>query len=140
MSHHLVVLLLGSNLGNSTNNINEALGYLDDEVGEIFKKSDYIKTEPVEYESHNIFCNIAVSLNTSLSPSKLLIKLKEIERRMGRNVDSAALGQYSDRIIDIDIVYYDGITFKSKTLLIPHLKHIKERDFSQKLISQLNDI
>lgn len=137
MSQHLVVLLLGSNLGNSRDNIDKALLFLEAEIGQIVHKSEYLSSIAVEFESSNIFCNIAVRINTHFSPFKLLKQLKEYEKKMGRQVDSAYLGKYSDRIIDIDIVLYDGLFFKSKKLIIPHHKNINERDFSKKLISQL---
>ena len=139
MSQHLVVLLLGSNLGNIQNNIDDALAFIEAEIGDIFKKSEYLLSAPVEYESSNIFCNIAVKITTSLSPTKLLHQLKKIERKMGRNEDSVILGRYSDRIIDIDIVMYDNLCFSSENLKLPHIKHINERDFSKKIISQLDN-
>lgn len=137
MSQQLVTLLLGSNLGETKKNIDEAINFIEFEIGAILNKSDYLETQPIEYESSNVFCNIAVSLNTFLSPFELLKKLKEIERKMGRAKDSAELGIYSDRIIDIDIIYFQDLTFISEKLKLPHFKHINEREFSRKLITQL---
>lgn len=53
--------------------------------------------------------------------------------------DSTVLG-YTDRIIDIDIVFYDNIKFQGKNLRIPHFKHVNEREFSKKLLTQLDDL
>lgn len=140
MSQHLVVLLLGSNLGDSKRNIDEAIDYLQSEIGQVTEKSEYLLSNAVEFESCNIFCNIALRVVTNFSPFTLLHKLKEIERKLGRKVDSAASGGYSDRIIDIDIVFYDALIYKSKKLIIPHHKNANERDFSIKLIAQLKEI
>jgi 2-amino-4-hydroxy-6-hydroxymethyldihydropteridine diphosphokinase len=139
MSQHSVVLLLGSNLGNTRKNIDQALLYIEFEVGQIICKSDYLKTNPVEFDSCNIFCNIATQISTHLSPFMLLKMLKKFEENFGRKEDSTILGKYSDRIIDLDIVKYDGIIFKSTKLILPHFKHTIERDFSKKLISQLEN-
>ncbi|SFI14491.1 2-amino-4-hydroxy-6-hydroxymethyldihydropteridine diphosphokinase [Halpernia frigidisoli] len=139
MSQHSVVLLLGSNLGNAKLNIDQALFFLQEEIGEIKQKSEHLSSSAVEFESCNIFCNIALRIFTDLSPFKLLQKLKQYEKKMGRQIDSADLGKYSDRIIDIDIVLFDNLTFKSKKLTIPHDKNLNERDFSKKLIAQLVD-
>lgn len=95
-------------------------------------------TDPVEFDSKNIFCNIAVLIKTQFSPVQLLKNIKEIEREMGREEDSFAKGGYEDRIIDIDIVEFGSIRFYSQKLMIPHLKHLNERDFSQELLTQLN--
>ncbi|MGS0749000.1 2-amino-4-hydroxy-6-hydroxymethyldihydropteridine diphosphokinase [Halpernia sp. GG3] len=140
MSQHLVVLLLGSNLGDSKHNIDEAIDYLQREIGQVTEKSEYLISNAVEFESCNIFCNIAIRVVTNFSPFMLLQKLKQIERKLGRKVDSAASGKYSDRIIDIDIVFYDALIYKSKKLIIPHHKNVNERDFSKKLITQLKEI
>lgn len=97
-----------------------------------------IETQPVEFESSNVFRNMALVLVTSHSPCELLKKIKIIEKDMGRNYDSMFLGKYEDRIIDIDIVTFNGIIYDSKKLKIPHKKHLLEREFSRKILESLN--
>ena len=133
-----VVLLLGSNLGNAENNILLALSELENRIGKIIKKTKISKTLPVEYDSDNVFCNIAVSMQTAHSPIKLLDEIKKIETEMGRIHDSKFFGEYRDRIIDIDIVTYEGLVFSSDRLEIPHYKHLYDRDFSRKLLEELD--
>lgn len=133
-----VVLLLGSNLGNPEHNINLAITNLEKRVGKVTKKSKILKTLPVEFDSPYIFFNIAVVLSTNLSPIQLLNQLKNIEIEMGRSEDSSVLGEYRDRIIDIDIVDYDEIDFYAEKLQIPHYKHKYERDFSRELLKEIN--
>ena len=132
-----VVLLLGSNLGSAENNILLALSELENRVGKIIKKTKISKTLPVEYDSDNVFCNIAVSMQTAHSPIKLLDEIKKIETEMGRIHDSKFFREYRDRIIDIDIVTYEGLVFSSDRLEIPHHKHLYDRDFSRKLLDEL---
>ena len=132
-----VVLLLGSNLGNAENNILLALSELEKRAGKIIKKTKISKTLPVEFDSDNVFCNIAVSMQTAHSPIKLLDEIKKIETEMGRIHDSKFFGEYRDRIIDIDIVTYEGLVFSSDRLEIPHHKHLYDRDFSRKLLDEL---
>ena len=137
MSQHEVILLLGSNLGNPKNNIKEALRRIDKEVGTVIKESQLMVTEPVEFVSNNIFCNIAVVIKTQFSPIKLLNIIKLIERDMGRLDDSTITGGYQDRIIDIDIVRFSALQFCCEVLVIPHVKHLYQRDFSRKLLDAL---
>ena len=132
-----VVLLLGSNLGNAENNILSALSELEKRVGKIIKQTKILQTLPVEYDSDNVFCNIAVSMQTAHSPIKLLDEIKKIETEMGRIHDSKFFGEYRDRIIDIDIVTYEGLVFSCDRLEIPHYKHLYDRDFSRKLLDEL---
>ncbi|VEE08129.1 2-amino-4-hydroxy-6-hydroxymethyldihydropteridinepyrophosphokinase [Chryseobacterium gleum] len=91
-------------------------------------------SEPVEFASSNIFCNIATVIFTDLSPIQLLDCIKNIEVEMGRINDSKVSGGYTDRIIDIDIIKYNELNFKSERLEIPHKKHLFERDFSRVLL------
>ena len=135
MSLHYVVLLLGSNLGDTKSNLNQAIAKIENCLGKIIKTSEMIETQPIEFESSNVFTNMALVLVTSHSPCELL---KIIEKDMGRNYDSMVLGKYEDRIIDIDIVTFNGIIYDSKKLKIPHTKHLLEREFSRKILESLN--
>lgn len=91
-------------------------------------------SDPVEFASSNIFCNIATIIFTHLSPIQLLDCIKNIEVEMGRINDSKVSGGYTDRIIDIDIIKYNELNFTSERLEIPHKKHLFERDFSRILL------
>lgn len=133
MSQHKVVLLLGSNIGDQKNNIDTALNKLG-ETCTILKKSEYLTSEPVEFASSNIFCNIATIISTHLSPIQLLDYVKKIEIDMGRLTDSTVSKVYTDRIIDIDIVKYGELKFVSERLEIPHNRHLFEREFSKILL------
>ncbi len=134
MSYNTVILLLGSNLNQPEKNIEVALEHLESKIGAILRKSEILITKPLEFDSLNNFCNIAVSLKTQISPFRLLKAIKSIERQMGRLRDSADYGSYRDRIIDIDIVLYNNINFISRHLIIPHHKNLYERDFATEII------
>lgn len=137
MSLHKAILLLGSNLGDRKAHLNEAINSIEIKIGNIIAISDIEETKPVEFESNNFFCNIALSVLTNLSPFSLLKEIKKIERKMGRIHDSFIVGGYVDRLIDIDIIQYDEILFMSEKLEIPHQKHLFEREFSKKLLKKL---
>ena len=138
MSLHYVVLLLGSNLGDTKSNLNQAIAKIENCLGKIIKTSEMIETKAVDFESINIFRNIAISLTTTISPYSFLNIVKSIEKDMGRKLDSSAVGDYIDRIIDIDMVTFNNINFESKKLKIPHHKHLCEREFSKALLDSLN--
>jgi 2-amino-4-hydroxy-6-hydroxymethyldihydropteridine diphosphokinase len=134
MSQHKVVLLLGSNLGDQKKNLETALEKIKKGGNEILQISEFLTSEPVEFASSNIFCNIATIIFTHLSPIQLLDFVKSIEIEMGRVNDSKAKGGYADRVIDIDIVKYNELKFLSERLEIPHKKHLFEREFSRILL------
>lgn len=133
MSQHQVILLLGSNLGDQKKNLDTAINFLQDRCV-LIKKTEYLISDPVEFASSNIFCNIVIVITTQLSPIQLLNYVKSIECEMGRTVDSMVSGEYSDRIIDIDIVKFGNLEFSSRRLKIPHQKHLFEREFSKILL------
>ncbi|MXP05351.1 2-amino-4-hydroxy-6-hydroxymethyldihydropteridine diphosphokinase [Apibacter sp. B3706] len=132
-----VTLLLGSNLGNKKNNITSAINLIDSKIGLILKKTKIIESEPEDYYSSNNYLNIGIIVSTDLSPIKLLKSIKEIERSLGRINDSYFSGKYEDRTIDIDIIYFNSITFYSASLNIPHISHISKRNFSKKILYEL---
>ncbi len=137
MSSYYVVLLLGSNMGDTKKNLEIAITRIESRIGKIVKSSKMIETMPVEFVSNNIFRNIALGLYTNISPFSLLKEIKDIEKEMGRAQDSFEVGGYTDRIIDIDIVKYGNINFLSKHLEVPHHKHTYEREFSKNLLKEL---
>lgn len=104
MSQQKVVLLLGSNLGDQKKNIELALRKIEEAGNNISQISEFLISDPVEFASSNIFCNIATIIFTHYTPIQLLDCLKGIEVEMGRINDSKASGGYADRIIDIDII------------------------------------
>lgn len=132
---HTVYLSLGSNLGNREENLTRAMDEIEKLIGKIVRRSTFHITEPWGFRSDNLFVNAAVCCHTEHSPRGVLVLTQEIERGMGREKKSA-VGNYSDRIIDIDILYYDDITVDEPDLKIPH-PHINERDFVLKPLREI---
>lgn len=132
---HTVYLSLGSNLGNREENLTRAMDEIEKLIGKIVRRSTFHITEPWGFHSDNLFVNAAVCCHTEHSPRGVLVLTQEIERGMGR-VKKSAGGNYSDRIIDIDILYYDDITVDEPDLKIPH-PHINERDFVLKPLREI---
>lgn len=113
----LVYLSLGSNLGDRNDYLKQALHFLGEMVDKTVSESAIYEYPPWGYNSDNFFLNMAVILNTSRTPEDLLGLIKGIESKMGR--ESANNG-YSDRSIDIDIIFYDDLVLESDSLTIPH--------------------
>jgi 2-amino-4-hydroxy-6-hydroxymethyldihydropteridine diphosphokinase len=88
---------------------------------------------------------MGVMVKTKLNPFDLLLKLKNIEQKMGRLPKKK--DTYEDRLIDLDILVFENFKLNQKELIIPHPK-IQERRFSllilkdiygDKYISDLNN-
>jgi 2-amino-4-hydroxy-6-hydroxymethyldihydropteridine diphosphokinase len=85
MSSYNVVLLLGSNIGNTEQNLQNAIAKIENRIGNIDKLSKMLETKPVEFVSNNIFRNIAMSLYTTISPFSLLTEIKKYRKRDGQS-------------------------------------------------------
>lgn len=112
-----VYLSLGSNLGNREENLFRARQLIVEKVGILRSISGLYETAPWGFESRNSFYNGCLSVTTSLEPLPLLDMLLGIEQEMGRIRNSKG---YSDRAIDIDILFYGGLLLEHPRLVIPH--------------------
>ena len=70
-------------------------------------------------KSDNWFVNAIVQISTSFSPEELLEECQKIENILGRK-HSENKNVYSDRTIDIDILFYDNLILHNENLTIPH--------------------
>ena len=120
------IILLGGNLGNQEEIQETTLGLISNEVGEIKECSGLFSSEAWGYTSNNLFINQVLIVDTSLLPLILLERLLTIEKRLGRIASQD--GQYLDRLIDIDILFYGIEVIKFDNLTIPH-PLIQDRKF-----------
>lgn len=118
-----VFLSLGSNLGDRLGNLRRAIGALQD-FATITALSDAYETEPVEVTAQPWFLNAAVALAVDDpapdAPGRLLVRLLDVERAMGRRRGAADSIPKGPRLIDIDIVLYGSRVIHAPALTIPH--------------------
>lgn len=123
-----VYLSIGSNKGNRYRLINEAMEMIEKKIGKILVQSSFYESKSWGFKSNN-FYNICLTVNSIKSPKSILSSIIEIEMKMGREKSPALKStEYSDRTIDIDILFYDDLVFNSDKLNIPHPK-IELRNF-----------
>lgn len=110
---------IGSNIENRLNNILRSINYLKKSKNIRIKKiSSFYLTEPEGEKMTKPFVNCVLEITTDLRPLKLLETLEEIERKMGREKK----GTMEDRVIDLDILFFDNKRIESRKLTIPHPK------------------
>lgn len=114
---HIVFLGIGTNMGNRESNLIEAVNRIEENIGIILKTSALFETEPWGFETEINFLNLAVEVETKLTPSGLLGAILMIEAQLGRIRGEK---QYSSRLIDIDILFYDDLIMDEIALKIPH--------------------
>lgn len=114
---------IGSNLGRKKENCLKAIQILKDKGLKVTKQSSMFDTKPWGIKNQPEFINMAVEIETELSPYKLLCLLKKIENEMGRE----NIIKWGPRIIDLDILLYDDLLMNTYELKIPHpLMHKRE--------------
>lgn len=115
----IVYLSLGSNLGDRVGYIQQATSLLGANQNiNIIATSSFYESEPWQMNSENWFVNAVIQLSTTLAPEELLNETQKIEILLGRKRDTAK--GYTDRTIDIDILFYDDLILNIERLTIPH--------------------
>jgi 2-amino-4-hydroxy-6-hydroxymethyldihydropteridine diphosphokinase len=132
---HKAYLLTGGNLGDRVRTLDTALRLIGSRLGKITAASRLYETAPWGFTHESPFLNQAVEIETQLSPHDLLNAILEIERGMGRTRDGA---QWKERLIDIDILFYDSIVLNDKQLRIPH-PYLHERRFALGPLADINE-
>lgn len=128
-----VYLSLGSNVGDRLALLRRALQELQSIVL-IGKVSSVFETTPVGIQNQGNFLNMAVCGTTSLGPEELMNALLAIEKSLGRVREN----QGGPRTLDIDILFYDHITWNDANLRIPHPRY-NQRLFVLAPLCQINE-
>ena len=114
---HVAYLSLGSNLGDRSANLALGISRIEKSVGRIIKASGTYESGAWGFESKNMFYNMCLEVHTLLAPLDMMSRLLEIEKAMGRERSGDG---YADRVIDIDLLFYDRVILNLPGLVIPH--------------------
>ncbi len=125
---NLVYLALGSNLGDKKNNLNNSIELIQKEGIFLKKRSKFYSTKSWPNENFPNFINAIILIETKLNIKELFLKIKKIEKKVGR---TKSIRNYP-RVCDIDIIDYNGEIIHRKLgnhiLNIPH-KRMHNRNF-----------
>ncbi|WP_185849237.1 2-amino-4-hydroxy-6-hydroxymethyldihydropteridine diphosphokinase [Blattabacterium cuenoti] len=125
MKEHDVFLLQGSNKKDKKKYLDKSLILISQKIGKIIKMSSCFESEAWNMKNYSIFYNRALHIKTNYSPIDLLKEISNVEFLIGRRKNSCK-GEYQNREIDIDILFYDHIIICSFILTIPHpLLHLR---------------
>lgn len=113
---HITFLLLGTNQGDRKKNLTFARNAIELSVGPILKASSLYQTAAWGKTDQPDFLNQALEVETLLSAENVLGELLRIEQSMGRQREE----KWGERIMDIDILFYENEIHNSPQLTIPH--------------------
>lgn len=130
---HTVYLSFGSNVGNPTGHIHEAISLLKEPYAvRNVKRSELFVTKPYGPVEQNDFVNGCLEMETYMDPEELVTYIHEIEDYFERDRSI----HWGPRPIDLDVVFFDEYIYNSKTLTIPHAD-MENRMFVLEPLSQL---
>ncbi|MDC3139444.1 2-amino-4-hydroxy-6-hydroxymethyldihydropteridine diphosphokinase [Candidatus Pelagibacter sp.] len=125
---NLVYLALGSNLGDKKNNLNRCIDLIQKEGVFIKKRSKFYSTKSWPNENFPNFINSIILIETKLNLDQLFLKIKKIEKKLGRTKTK----RNHPRVCDIDIIDFNNEIIHRKLgnhrLNIPH-KRMHNRNF-----------
>ena len=127
-------LLLGTNEGNKFSNLEAAIASVKEHIGKVIVLSSVYETEPWGFSEQPVFYNQVLLVETVLSPQQILLAISETEKNMGRN--RGADTEWKQRIIDIDILFYNDSVLETPDLTIPHPR-LHERNFTLSPLAEI---
>jgi len=125
-------LLLGSNMGNSTELLSNAIEQIENKIGPLLLQSNLYATAAWGNTSQPDFLNQVIEVATQLDATETLKEILSIEKNMGR----IRTVKNAPRIIDIDILFFNNEIINRIDLIVPH-PEIQNRRF---VLTPLNEI
>jgi 2-amino-4-hydroxy-6-hydroxymethyldihydropteridine diphosphokinase len=110
---------LGSNV-NADAHIRAGINELKEKFESVTLSPAYASTA-VGFEG-NDFINLVARVETDMQPVELRQYLRDLEDRYGRKRD---VPKFSDRSLDVDILFYDDLVLLSPVLEIPRAEILK---------------
>jgi 2-amino-4-hydroxy-6-hydroxymethyldihydropteridine diphosphokinase len=120
---NVVVLSLGSNIGNRHENLKIALKSLEEAKLDILKISSIYETEPLGFTEQNKFYNMVLTAEYHKGANELLSEIQKTEKVLGRKREF----KNSPRTIDIDIITFNDQKLDSDSLTIPHKEYMNRK-------------
>lgn len=115
---------LGGNIGDVRATIANALSLLETVGVHVVARSSDYRTRPWGKTDQPDFTNVSAVVETALPPLQLLATCLDVERQLGR----VRHERWGPRVIDIDLIAYDGVRMETPELTLPH-RHAHERGF-----------
>lgn len=114
-----VVIGLGSNLGDRSENLRAAIALVREEPGIfVLRESPVYETAPEGGPPQGDFLNAAVLVVTSMHGHEILARVLAIEAKLGRRRTQG--DRNAPRPIDLDILWIEGETIRDESLVVPH--------------------
>lgn len=113
---YIAFIGIGSNLGDSYDNIKQALKLINTKNTYVLKTSQIYETSPISNIPQNNYLNCVAQIKTLLTPTQLMQFLLGIEQELKR----VRTVKNAPRTIDLDILLFNNCVFNTELVTIPH--------------------
>ncbi len=120
----LLVLALGSNLGDRLGNFCLAVQDLEEAGIHLEAISSVVETPPIGFLDQPPFLNMVALASADLPPQKVLSIFQSVEEKVGRTREFPN----APRELDLDLLFFKGRILREEGLRVPHPRW-KERSF-----------
>jgi len=112
-----VTLGVGGNIGDLPRRLERLNHFFQrSKLCDLVKTGPILKNPPFGFTKQDDFYNTVIMVKTNLQPRAFLKYVLEVERKFGRKRSFAN----APRTLDIDIVFYENRSMKTKELTLPH--------------------
>jgi 2-amino-4-hydroxy-6-hydroxymethyldihydropteridine diphosphokinase len=111
-----IVLLTGSNIGDSASHLVIAKSKIDECIGKVYAASSIYQTAAWGKTDQPDFLNQVLMIHSNHTAVDVLQLILNIEQKMGR----VRTEKNAPRIIDIDILFFKNDIIQSDDLIVPH--------------------
>lgn len=127
-----IFLITGGNIGDRKKNLQTAALLIEKNIGKIIESSSLYETEAWGNNNQPSFYNQVHIIESKFSAEQIMDKILQIEKEMGR----IRTIKNAERIIDIDILFFNDEIINLANLIIPHTE-ISNRKF---VLMPLNEL
>ncbi|WP_396149070.1 2-amino-4-hydroxy-6-hydroxymethyldihydropteridine diphosphokinase [Flavobacterium sp.] len=132
-SQNTILLSLGTNMGHKLENLETCIMAIHNTIATVVEVSKVYETPAWGFEG-DVFYNCAITIHSHKSAQKILSKIIQLEKKLGRIRTNTE--QYESRNIDIDIISFNDEIIETENLMIPHIQ-LQNRKF---VLFPMNDI
>ena len=134
-SRHLYAIAIGSNRVHGRHG--RPAGVVEAAIGELDRRFDLFDASPIllnpaAHGAGRDFANAVALVESDRDPQAMLSELHAIERQFGRRAGK----RWGPRVLDLDILAWDGGRLRSRWLNIPH-PMLERRPFMLMPLSQI---
>jgi 2-amino-4-hydroxy-6-hydroxymethyldihydropteridine diphosphokinase len=129
---NLIYLQLGSNLGDRKLLLDSAVSLINTKIGRVLRSSKIYESDAWGVSRQPKYLNQILEVHSNIGCEFILKDIHSIESQLGRVRGK----KWQERLIDIDVIFFNDLIIEKTDLYIPH-KYMHKRRF---VLEPLNEL